>query len=290
MNDSSYEILRPTVEIYYHDYVISPPAAGLSIIACIIALVLLIYFKLYRSFIYRLVLYSFLILIVFTLSNSTGLITEDYVAREISHFLFFVSLITTFLLATIITLCICILALCNHQFTYRADIVLLISLILGILAIIGIVLAALYPIVLPLFVPILVNASMTVLTLMQLCCGACGYNLCLKNGKSTRKALMEILPLLVVQMISYFVTVLIISQNTLLDGETGYLIKMFFLISGTFLILIAALPYVLHLCYIKNKQGRQHSNDKTAMSTEEKGMSETSYTEYPSKDEDDTQQ
>ena len=47
---------------------------------------------------------------------------------------FTVSLLVTFVLATIISLCICILALCNHQFTYRADIVSLISLIPGIFA------------------------------------------------------------------------------------------------------------------------------------------------------------
>ena len=43
--------------------------ASLSIIACIISLVVLKYFKLYRSFIYRLVFYSFTSLIIFSLGT-----------------------------------------------------------------------------------------------------------------------------------------------------------------------------------------------------------------------------
>ena len=56
--------------------------ASLSIIACIISLVVLIYFKLYRSFIYRLMLYSFISLII--LSSSTIAITTIFY-QQLSH-------------------------------------------------------------------------------------------------------------------------------------------------------------------------------------------------------------
>ena len=48
---------------------VSIPLAGVSTIACIIALGVLLYYKMWRSFIYRLVLYKFISLIVFSLSS-----------------------------------------------------------------------------------------------------------------------------------------------------------------------------------------------------------------------------
>ena len=45
--------------------------AGVSTIACIIAVEVLLYYKMWRTFIYRLVLYMFMFLIVF---NSTTII------------------------------------------------------------------------------------------------------------------------------------------------------------------------------------------------------------------------
>ena len=87
------------------------------------------------------------------------------------------------------------LALCNHQFTYRADIVdvLFISFVFGILAIVLVALSDLYCLT---FVRTDFGECicMTVLTLMQLCCGACGYNLCLKNGKSIKNVLKDPTP------------------------------------------------------------------------------------------------
>ena len=52
--------------------------AGLSIIACIISLVVLIYFKLYRSFIYRLMFYSFISLIILSSSTTSHFCASNY--------------------------------------------------------------------------------------------------------------------------------------------------------------------------------------------------------------------
>ena len=49
---------------------VSIPLTGVSTIACIIALGVLLYYKMWHSFIYRLVLYKFISLIVFSLSST----------------------------------------------------------------------------------------------------------------------------------------------------------------------------------------------------------------------------
>ena len=117
------------------DYDVSISLASLSIIACIISLVVLIYFKLYHSFIYRLMFYSFISLIILSLSTITTAIfyceltmyyndgvptmvtPHNYIVEAISQEFLIVSLLVTFVFATIISLCICVLVLCNHHFT-----------------------------------------------------------------------------------------------------------------------------------------------------------------------------
>ena len=87
---------------------------------------------------------------------------------------------------------ISVLALCNHQFTYKADIVSLISLIPGILvfievnALIFIVIPGDKKITLIVFYipPILANAFLTVLTLVPLCSRAFGYNMCVETVRT----------------------------------------------------------------------------------------------------------
>ena len=189
--------------------------ASLSTIACIIALVVLIYFKLYRSFIYRLVFYSFLTLILLSLSITATTISFEtlqengniitLVISMLFYLFYAVSLSITSLLATIINLCICILALFNHQFTYRADIVLLIfSLPLVVVSLTILI-----------FIAFLVNVFLTVLTLVPLCSRACGYNMCVKTVRtkeSHRKALKEILPLLILPLPSYIPSFLLAFQ------------------------------------------------------------------------------
>ena len=84
--------------------------ASLSTIDCIIALVVLIYFKLYHSFIYRLVLYSFVSLIILSLSTTAMTISLDKILQKngnsiiqvISMLFYGTSLSATILLITIL--------------------------------------------------------------------------------------------------------------------------------------------------------------------------------------------
>ena len=55
----------------------STPLAGVSTIACIIALGVLLYYKMWRTFIYRLVLYLFISLIVSSFTT-VGISLFDY--------------------------------------------------------------------------------------------------------------------------------------------------------------------------------------------------------------------
>ena len=301
MDGNSSGLSNSTIEIIIDAFTIS--LASLSTVGCIIALVVLIYFKLYRSFIYRLVLYSFLSLII--LSSSTTAFTISYMQTEqvnaslivTTTIFFYVSLAIPSLLATIINLCICVLALCNHQFTYRADIVLLIfSFALVAVMIISYIA----------FIPPLLNVFLTVLTLVPLCSRACGYNMCVKTVRtreSHRKALKEILPLLILPLPAYFPFRLTLSS--LLFFFQGVHVALLF--SGT-LGLITTLSFALHLCFIGkanlNKQrginktpqvdyesANQHHTRHTTMYTMGEGISESCNTEYPyvSEGEEDTQ-
>ena len=321
------------------DYDVSISLASFSIIACIISLVVLIYFKLYRSFIYRLMFYSFISLIILSLSTITTtifyceatmyfndgvptiVIPHNYIVEVISQEFMFVSLLVTFVFGTIITLCICVLVLCNHQFSYRADIVLFISLIPGFLLISGVCAAICFlahsceiPIIIFYTIPILVNVFLTVLALVPLCGRACGYNMCvrtIRTRESHRKALKEILPL----FLPYFVPTFMINLNTILfvqgmsQSIMNFINKMSTSISlsenltdvipvSGALGLVAALSFALHLCFIgKAKLCKQRGRKKTPQAdygtvnqphtrhttvyVEGRGMSETCNTEHP---------
>ena len=204
MDDNSSSPSNSTIEII-DAFTIS--LASLSTIACIIALAVLIYYKLYRgSFIYRLVFYSFLLLILLSLSTTATTIflnkdlqkSGNIIILYMSLYLFYaINLSVTTLLSTIINLCICILALFNHQFTYRADIFLLIFSPIFPLVVVSTIL---------IYIVFLVNVFLTVLTLVPLCSRACGYNMCVKTVRtreSHRKALKEILPLFILPLPSY---------------------------------------------------------------------------------------
>ena len=114
----------------------SIPLAGVSIIACIIAVEVLLYYKMWRTFIYRLVLYMFMFLIVF---NSTTIIffsiellfestTTNSIGFNVTIRIFFSGCLTNVsMLMTSITVCIYLMALHNYQFTYKSDLCLLIS-------------------------------------------------------------------------------------------------------------------------------------------------------------------
>ena len=68
MNNSS------TVSLVQVTVISSSSAAGVSSIACVIALGALLFFKMYRHFIYRLVLYTLVLLTIFSFSNMLFLI------------------------------------------------------------------------------------------------------------------------------------------------------------------------------------------------------------------------
>ena len=183
------------------------PLASLSTIACIISLVVLIYFKLYRSFIYRLVFYSFTSLIIFSLSTiAFNILRIDFNLELAAKFISFSLLAISSLLTTALTLSICVLVLCNHQFTYRADIVVVVFTIILVI-----------PVVLSYTaLSFLVYIFLTLLALVPLCGRACGYNMCVKTirtKKSHRKALKEILPLLILPLSIYFTSFLVIFNH-----------------------------------------------------------------------------
>ena len=220
--------------------VVSISLAGVSTIACIIALGVLLYYKMWRTFIYRLMLYMFATLIFSSLStltmmisylhtsseelvwydnvtdwtNKTGLYASLVIPSVLIHsFLALVQLLVTWKIV-----CIYLIANCDYKFTYKSDLFLLISFIgfvsmVSILVIsasvapgmymnnnnhfIGLITAAFVLVNLLLFI----NIAFTALTLVPLCCRACGYNLCMKTAatiESHRKALREMLPFLVI--------------------------------------------------------------------------------------------
>ena len=124
----------------------STPLAGVSTIACIIALGVLLYYKMWRSFIYRLVLYKFISLIVFSLS-SIILFAYDWIIftkgkdgvnllNETTNLGIVIiacaigSLSIFFSFMTCITVCMYLMALHNYQFTYKSDLCILVPSVL----------------------------------------------------------------------------------------------------------------------------------------------------------------
>ena len=222
---------------------VSIPLSAVSIIAYVLALGVLLYYKMWHSFIYRLVLYMFISLIFFSMSviihSSVIVLLKE--AREVNTttngynitnendtavitFLFVLvtsSLATAHMLVTCITVCIYLMALHNYQFTYKSDICLLVPSILYLMVVIIKFLSVIWEVydhfnrrgvtILNIFgLPFLVNIVFIGLTLVPLCCRACGYNLCMKTAatiESHRKALREILPFFILIVPSFLVIV-----------------------------------------------------------------------------------
>ena len=284
--------------------------ASLSTIACIIALVVLIYFKLYRSFIYRLVLYSFVSQIILSLSITAMTISLDKTLQEnniiilmLFNLFYGASLFATILLTTTTSLCICILALFNHQYTYRADIFMLIFSLILVFTVGGFLF----------FIAFLVNAVLTILTLVSLCSRACGYKKTVRTRESYGKALKEILPLLILPIPSYFLLtfpglyLIILFSQGMFSIFTYMMYSKIVLLVSSVLGLITVLSFALHLCFIGKtslykQRGRKttHQADygtvnqrhtrHTTVYIEGEGISETCNTEYPyvSEGEEDT--
>ena len=127
---------------------VSLPLAGVSTIACIIALGVLLYYKMWRTFIYRLVLYMFIALIVSSLINIiyvsyvVGVVNSGDVNMTIDTGFYTTAFVCTggslaiaFMLMSCVTVCIYLMALHNYQFTYKSDFCLLISCILYLMTV-----------------------------------------------------------------------------------------------------------------------------------------------------------
>ena len=220
---------------------VSIPLSTVAIIAYVLALGVLLYYKMWHSFIYRLVLYMFISLIFFSMReitySSTVVLLKE--AREINHstnaynithgngtavltslfMLVTSSLAIAHMLVTCIIVCIYLMALHNYQFTYKSDLCLLVSSILYLMVVIS--LTVIWDLLghydkrgvtinILLALPFLVKVVFIALTLVPLCCRACGYNLCMKTAatiESHRKALREILPFFILIVPSFLVIV-----------------------------------------------------------------------------------
>ena len=308
----------------------SIPLAGVSTIACIIALGVLLYYKMWRSFIYRLVLYKFISLIVFSLSSiilfafyliiftkekaGVNLVNETTNLRIILFTCANGSLSIFYSFMTCLTVCVYLMALHNYQFAYKSDLCIVVPSILYFVIpavartviippplfhinylCISVIVYVLYGL------PILVNIVFTALTLVPLCCRACGYNLCMKTAatiESHRKALREILPFysLLVPLLIIFIYIFnvrsvgVIIYSDIVFGAPG---------------LIYALSFALHLFFIRKNLKKFRGKRKAPRTTgygsvqrrtyhvesfTSEGISETCNTEHVvvSEDEEDT--
>ena len=291
------------------DDVVSISLAGVSTIACIIALGVLLYYKMWRTFIYRLVLYLFISLIVFSLCLVTffdtfDLLNDDNLTDDTNTIAVIFtnsSLAIAFLLVTYITVSIYLMALHNYQFTYKSDLRLLVISIFYLAIVVSVIgvwsafphfdkngitilsmLALLFPI----------DIVFTALTLVPLCCRACGYNLCMKTAatiESHRKALREVLPFFILIVPSFFFIMLLIFDKYVITLLSAILYG----IPG----LVCAVSFALHLCFIRKNLKKLRGKKKapriiihrTAVFTSE-GISASCNTEHlpVSEDEEDS--
>ena len=266
---------------FFEANVVSISLAGVSIIACIIAVEVLLYYKMWRTFIYRLVLYMFMSLIVYNSSVviflSIELLFESTTTNSIGFnvivgIFFNGCLSNAFMLMTCITVCIYLMALHNYQFTYKSDLCLLISSVVYLTIVVTLSIIyygdvnnsketwIAYTILVFLATPI--NIVFTALTLVPLCCRACGYNLCMKTAatiESHRKALREILPFFILIVPSFFVTML---QGVY--SRDGFIVSIvILLILGVF----SSLLFALHLFFVRKNLGRLRGNKRSLRTT-----------------------
>ena len=312
---------------------VSIPLSAVSIIAYVLALGVLLFYKMWRSFIYRLVLYMFISLIFFSMSgisysfvtvllqearevntttsgyNST--LGNDTAVHTFLDMLMTSSLATAHMFVTCITVCIYLMALHNYQFAYKSDLCLLVFSILYLMIVIiltviwgelnyydkrGVTILNIFAL------PFLVNIVFITLTLVPLCCRACGYNLCMKTAatiESHRKALREILPFFILIVPSFLVIVVWIVWFSI---KSGFIVGVpeydpYFndILSAIIAIgLLHVVCFALHLFFIrknlKKLQGKkkasrsannyQHRTHRTTVYTSE-GISETCNTVSP---------
>ena len=292
----------------------------------------MVFFKMYHKFIYRLLLYEFVAWIITPISWTAYLLTTIKVqgqqvefetftnssASIIFSYVYLVCLHFTLLLLTSMSLCMYILAIHHHQFTSRvADLIfLLVCLILSQPTAISFLVtsclqyqspATIYkPIEVTCFILIaLATVGFTALTLVPMCCRACGYNLCMRSvatRESHRQALREIIPLYILLSPSVGALVYISLQLAWKSAEVslGQWVQG---ITLSIIGLLLPLSFAVHLCFLgKTKlmklRGKKrplpttyrtianqpHTHRPTVFTSE--GISETCNTDYPHVSED----
>ena len=281
----------------------------------ILTLGVLLFFKMYRKFIYRLLLYTLVAWTISLISWTAYLLTtikvtshlvelgtcENPVVTPIFVYIHAASLYFFYLLLTSMGLCLYILAIHHHQFTsWVADLIfLLVCLILSqplpitVTVLISLNVQYTVPEMIFLALLLLANVGFTALTLVPMCCRACGYNQCMRyvaTRESHRQALKEILPLFllltpVLSILPYLPLASYFSQwySSLRICTTG---------------LTLALSFALHLCFLgktklKKLRGKSpllptltygtnvnwpHTHRPTVFTSE--GISETCNTDY----------
>ena len=258
--------------------IVTVSLAGVSTIACIIALGALLYYKLWRKFIYRLVLYKLLSLTGSSLSATIEIslliinetrqdVNNDSVIKAFSSFSLG-GIVFALMIAVYIPICIYLMALHNYQFTHKADLCLLISSILPLIlwAILIVLFYAcincgqvtILTEVIAVVIFFLINIVFTLLTIVPLSCRACGYNMCMKTTatkESHRKALVEVLPLFILTLLPVFSYTCVIILANILDKSIDMLFSIFVTQNVFFGIpgLFTALSVAVHLLLIRNR-------------------------------------
>ena len=167
------------------------------------------------------------------------------------------------------------MALHNYQFTYKSDFCLLISSVVYLTAVVTLTIIyygnvnnseeARIAFNILVFLAIPINIVFIALTLVPLCCRACGYNLCMKTAatiESHRKALREILPFFILIVPSFFVTML--QDVPSFYNRDGLIVSIvILLILGVF----SSLLFALHLFFVRKNLGRLRGNKRALKTT-----------------------
>ena len=292
----------------------------------------MLFFKMYHKLIYRLLFYA---LFAATISEIIGIASvlmtikvQDHHVEFVSidnntvsivfRYLQYASLISFFLLLNSMGFCLFLLAIYHHQFpSWVADLViLLVCLTLSqpspIIFLIFLHWPHQYPVNIFLVAEItlifLVNIGLTTLTMVPMCCRACGYNMCMRSlatRESHQQALREILPLFILTLPSSLATlcylILTVSEHLILWEKWG--LNVLVLTIG----LVLPLSFAVHLCILgktklKKLRGKTrlpppptayrtnvnqlhvHTYRTTVFTSE--GISETCNTDYPHVSED----
>ena len=270
--------------------------AGVSTIACIIALGVLLYYKMWRSFIYRLVLYMFISLIVSSFTTvgislfdyllisdrnmtleevnfASGNQTNLFVINIILHVSLNGSQPIASLFVTFINASITLMALRNYQFTYRSDLCLLaLSIVFGIISITTTVVVYTrreydVQIIRKFFASLsiaafLVNFIFVTLTLVPLCCRACcracGYNLCMKTAATIESHRKALREILPLYILLVPNPLFIFLDLRSLIYKSGHVYSITFSLPGTNLCCVICSSSLLHKKKTQKSSTQKH--------------------------------